>query len=56
MGRVIHTALIKEHDVVVAERASEAIELLAQGLQQGTIAACNTFKVGGAIPSSSGQY
>ena len=27
-----------------------------RGLEQGTVAACNTFKVGGAIPSSSGQY
>lgn len=27
-----------------------------RGLEQGTIAACNTFKVGGAIPSSAGEY
>jgi predicted metalloprotease len=27
-----------------------------QGLEQGTIAACNTFKAGGAIPPSDGQY
>jgi uncharacterized protein len=27
-----------------------------QGLEQGTIAACNTFKAGSAIPPSDGQY
>ena len=36
--------------------SAQRVGWFKQGLQQGTIAACNTFKVGGAIPSSRGQY
>jgi uncharacterized protein len=36
--------------------SAQRVGWFKQGLQQGTVAACNTFKVGGAIPSSSGQY
>jgi uncharacterized protein len=36
--------------------SAQRVGWFKQGLRQGTVAACNTFKVGGAIPSSSGQY
>jgi uncharacterized protein len=36
--------------------SAQRVGWFKRGLEQGTVAACNTFKVGGAIPSSSGQY
>ena len=36
--------------------SAQRVGWFKQGLRQGTVAACNTFKVGGSIPSSSGQY
>jgi predicted metalloprotease len=36
--------------------SAQRVGWFKQGLKQGTVAACNTFKVGGAIPSASGQY
>lgn len=36
--------------------SAQRVGWFKQGLQQGTVAACNTFKVGGAVPRSSGQY
>jgi predicted metalloprotease len=36
--------------------SAQRVGWFKQGLRQGTVAACNTFKAGGAIPSSSGQY
>jgi uncharacterized protein len=36
--------------------SAQRVAWFKQGLEQGTIAACNTFKVGGAIPSSAGSY
>ncbi len=36
--------------------SAQRVGWFKQGLEQGTIAACNTFKVGGAIPSSVGSY
>jgi len=34
--------------------SAQRVGWFKQGLQQGTIAACNTFKAGGAVPSSGG--
>jgi hypothetical protein len=34
--------------------SAQRVGWFKQGLQQGTVAACNTFKAGGAVPSSSG--
>jgi predicted metalloprotease len=34
--------------------SAQRVGWFKRGLQQGTIAACNTFKVGGALPSSAG--
>jgi uncharacterized protein len=36
--------------------SAQRVGWFKRGLEQGTVAACNTFKAGGAIPSSSGQY
>jgi predicted metalloprotease len=37
--------------------SAQRVGWFKRGLQEGTIAACNTFKVGGAVPASdSGQY
>jgi len=36
--------------------SAQRVGWFKRGLQQGTTAACNTFKVGGAVPSASGQY
>ena len=36
--------------------SAQRVGWFKRGLQQGTVAACNTFKAGGAIPSTSGQY
>ena len=36
--------------------SAQRVGWFKRGLEQGTIAACNTFKAGGAVPSSSGQY
>jgi uncharacterized protein len=35
--------------------SAQRVGWFKQGLQQGTVAACNTFKVGGAVPASGGQ-
>src|SRR6267154_6829772 len=34
--------------------SAQRVGWFKQGLQQGTVAACNTFKTGGAVPSSGG--
>jgi predicted metalloprotease len=36
--------------------SAQRVGWFKRGLEQGTVAACNTFKAGGAVPSSSGQY
>jgi predicted metalloprotease len=36
--------------------SAQRVGWFKRGLQQGTVAACNTFKVGGAVPLASGQY
>jgi predicted metalloprotease len=36
--------------------SAQRVGWFKRGLQQGTIAACNTFKAGGATPSSQGSY
>ena len=36
--------------------SAQRVGWFKRGLQQGTVAACNTFKVGGAVPPASGQY
>jgi predicted metalloprotease len=36
--------------------SAQRVGWFKRGLEQGTIAACNTFKAGGAVPSSTGQY
>lgn len=36
--------------------SAQRVAWFKQGLQQGTIAACNTFKSDGAIPSANGEY
>jgi uncharacterized protein len=36
--------------------SAQRVGWFKRGLQQGTVAACNTFKTGGAIPSSGGDY
>jgi uncharacterized protein len=36
--------------------SAQRVGWFKRGLQQGTIAACNTFKAGGAVPLPSGQY
>ncbi len=36
--------------------SAQRVGWFRRGLQQGTVAACNTFKTGGAIPSSDGDY
>ncbi len=35
--------------------SAQRVGWFKRGLQQGTISACNTFKVGGAVPSAAGQ-
>jgi predicted metalloprotease len=32
--------------------SAQRVGWFKQGLEQGTVAACNTFKTGGAVPSS----
>jgi hypothetical protein len=36
--------------------SAQRVGWFKRGLEQGTVASCNTFKVGGAVPSSSSQY
>ena len=36
--------------------SAQRVGWFKRGLEQGTVAACNTFKVGGAVPLASGQY
>ncbi len=36
--------------------SAQRVGWFRRGLEQGTIAACNTFKVGGAVPTSNGNY
>jgi predicted metalloprotease len=36
--------------------SAQRVGWFKRGLEQGTVAACNTFKVGGAVPVASGQY
>jgi predicted metalloprotease len=36
--------------------SAQRVGWFRRGLEQGTVAACNTFKAGGAVPSSNGQY
>jgi uncharacterized protein len=36
--------------------SAQRVGWFKRGLEHGTISACNTFKVGGAVPSSDGQY
>jgi predicted metalloprotease len=36
--------------------SAQRVGWFKRGLEQGTVSACNTFKAGGAVPSSNGEY